>query len=81
MPGISPQSVIRYSNWVTFIVSLIGLLDLLIIAPWQCSQWVAWSGGKQMCSLDTGWYFFLAVFVICVGFSGYRVYGMRREGV
>ncbi|PKL68228.1 MAG: hypothetical protein CVV30_09880 [Methanomicrobiales archaeon HGW-Methanomicrobiales-1] len=64
-----------------FIGSVIGLPDLLIIAPWQCSQWVAWSGGKQACSLDTGWYFFLAVFVVCVGFSGYRVYQMRRDGV
>ncbi len=81
MPGISPQTVIRYSNWIMFIVSIIGLLNLLVIAPWQCGQIEAASGGEYRCSLDTGWYFFLAVFVVCVGFSGYRVYRMGRGGV
>jgi hypothetical protein len=81
MLGISPQSITRFCNWITFVVSVIGLLDLLFIAPWQCGQIPAWSGGRYSCELDTGWYFFLVVFVIFTGFSGYRVYRMRRNEV
>jgi hypothetical protein len=74
MPGLMTRSFNEYAFSFTFIVSVLALLYLFFIVPYQCGHLAIDSGGKYACEIGTGWYTFSILLVIVAGYSGYWLY-------
>jgi uncharacterized membrane protein (DUF485 family) len=59
---------------VTLIVSLVVLLVLFFIVPYQCEQVSIRSGGEYVCDIELGWYTFTITFILLAIYSGYKLY-------
>ena len=63
----------------TLIVSLVMLLDLFFIIPYQYGQIGIKSGWEYICDIELGWYTFTIAFIFLAIYSGYKLY-LQRSG-
>jgi hypothetical protein len=74
MSGLLTRSFNEYAFSFAFIGSILGLLALFFIVPYQCGHMAIESGGKYACEIGMGWYTFSFLLIFLAGYSGYWLY-------
>ena len=73
MPVPAPPTWMKHAYLLTFIVSFIMLVILLVYVPLSCGQVIYATSGEYKCKIEMGWYLYTGVFIVLMLYSIYNL--------